>query len=1045
MRTNAHTTTHQRLMIAFAAIVFALVSINVTYGASSAMPIAAASSSEGSWRGLSPALREIADTPGGPVRVRILLTSNSFVSRLKDDRDILSGKIAGASKARAAAVASPHVITSTEIRAAHEMDAARNSAIDSIATAAGPDLKQNESVTALVRDLGGVVESALPMPNQVVAVVPRVALAGIGQLPGVYRVVPTRKPEWQYSSVDGSPTWHSNGFTGQGASADNLGGPDFAEIDTGVRTTHIAFKSRLPSDCSTCAGTGPSRVVSPSGRTNFAGGEHGNAIAASVAATDLRNTGSTGMAYGLDKLEDASDAKNPYYWVIGQTYNTEPGVADLPEVINYSAGIYEDTVDVNTNWTFFDALEDRLGILMPISAGNCGTADPFYTGCADGPHRVSTPATNFNTMAVGGLATPNINDQSTWTAWAHSSPGPTWGGRKKPDLIATPSGVGGDPSNQNDTTYGNAGDGTSFAAPQVAAGAVLLASVGIYSPVAQKAILVNSATPIQGQTYWTPTTGWGALNLDTAYYDRGFYATGSVTPQGSNGVRFYRQTGLASGDRTTLTWNRRTQGGLPLSTSYYNLTNLDLAQVSQSTGATTASGGSDAADTVDTNPTVSAANPMPGNGTDGGDNVEQVRSTSSGTQIIKVKALSSIDGAGSEPFAIAAHHPLTALQTPIPTVSVDVSPATVAPGGTATVTATVTNSSADLALSNADVTLTPPAGVSVTSGTNPQTTATVNPDGTTVASWTIKGNTAGSKSISVGVSATTYGETFTGQGTDDLTVDGTPPVPSITPMSTYSASSSPTFSWSATDADSAVANYDVEDAHGSNPFGTLLSATTQTSAAVNGNEGELVQVRARARDTLGNLSDWVTTSTTIDAVPPEILFASAQTGTKGQITVPVVVSNSGSPVTATYSFNGAAAKPLTSSTVTFVNLGANDNTAILKVTATDGLGRSVTKVQSYTVSSRFRSPALTLRTPKVKSRVATITGSVASGVTGSVKVVITRRGKAGTKRVSKRVGVKSRKFTKRIRLKAGRYKLAVTVPAGNGFVTSTKTKTFKVK
>lgn len=1044
MSTNAHTTP-QRLMIAFAAIVFALVSINIAYGASSATPLASASSSETVWRGLSPSLRAIADAPGGPVRVRVLLSSNTFAKRLTHDRDVLSGRFANAAKARAAATASPRVLTSTEIRTAHEMDAARNAAIDSVVTAAAPDLKQNEKVARIIRELGGTVESALPMPNQVVAVVPRSTLIAIGQLPDVYQVNSATKPTWAASSDEGSPTWHANGFTGQGASADNVGGPDFAEIDTGIRTTHIAFKSRLPGDCGTCVGSGPSRVTSPAGRTDFSGAKHGNEIAATVASTDLSDFTKTGMAYGLDKLEDASDAKNPYYWIIGQTYSGEPGVSDLPEVVNYSAGIVEDTTDVDTNWTFYDALADRLGISMAISAGNCGVATPAYTGCSDGPHRVEAPGTNFNTLSVGGLEIPNPNDQTTWTSWANSSPGPTWGGRKKPDLIAKPTGAAAGPSAINDTDYVNPGLGTSYAAPQVAAGAVLLASVGVYNPTAQRAILINSATPIQGQTYWTPTTGWGALNLDTAYYDRGYYASGTVTPQGSNGVRFYRQTGLTSGDRTTLTWNRRTQGALPLTTSYYNLTNLDLAQVSQSTGATTASGGSDAADTVDTNPTVSAANPMPGNGTDGGDNVEQVRSTSSGTQIIKVKALSSIDGANSEPFSIAAHHPLTALQTPVPTVSVDVTPNTVAPGGTATVTATVTNSSADLALSNADVTLTPPAGVSITSGTNPQTTATINANGTTVASWTVKGNTAGAKTLTAGVSATTYGETFTGQGTATLSVDGTPPVPSIQSMPAYSPTSSPTFSWSATDADSAVANYDVEDAHGSNPFGTLLSATTQTSAAVSGSEGELIQVRARARDTLGNLSDWVTASTTVDAVPPEILFAGEQTGVRGQVTVPVVVSNSGSPVTATYSFNGAAAKSLTSSPVTFVNLGSSDTTAILKVTATDGLGRAVTKIQSYTVSSRYRSPALSLRTPKVKSRLATIAGSVASGVTGSVTVVITRRGKTGTKRVSKRVGIKSRKFSKRIRLKAGSYKLAVTVPQGNGFAASTKTKTFKVK
>ena len=45
---------------------------------------------------------------------------------------------------------------------------------------------------------------------------------------------------------------------------------------------------------------------------------------------------------------------------------------------------------------------------------------------------------------------------------------------------------------------------------------------------------------------------------------------------------------------------------------------------------------------------------MPGDGTDGGDNVEQISSTGTGTQILKVKSVTSIDGASSEPYSIAA-------------------------------------------------------------------------------------------------------------------------------------------------------------------------------------------------------------------------------------------------------------------------------------------------------------------------------------------------------------------------------------------------------
>ena len=121
-------------------------------------------------------------------------------------------------------------------------------------------------------------------------------------------------------------------------------------------------------------------------------------------------------------------------------------------------------------------------------------------------------------------------------------------------------------------------------------------------------------------------------------------------------------TGVANDDRATLVWNRRTNldnvanpdNGQITNPSYYNLTDLDLTQFDPGTLAVTSTGGSDAADTVDTDQTITAANPMPGNGSDGGDNIEQIRSTGTGTQILKVKSLTAVDGATSEPFSIAA-------------------------------------------------------------------------------------------------------------------------------------------------------------------------------------------------------------------------------------------------------------------------------------------------------------------------------------------------------------------------------------------------------
>lgn len=1044
MITTSHTNTSQKQILAFSALV-ALLASTALIGSSPATPVAAADQADALARGLSPALRAAALEEGGPVRIRLLLTDNTLVARLRGEEDALSGRMRGAAVARAAAQTSPKVITSTEIEAGHEMDAERNEAIGVIKRAASPGARQNARVADLVREHGGVVESAMPIPNQVVAVVPRAELVELSQSPDVYRVEAAQRPEWQNSTVDGSPTWQANGYTGNGTSADNVGGPDFAEIDTGIRTTHVAFRSRVPGDCATCPGSGPSRVTSPALRTDFSGGTHGNEIAATVASTDLTYDGSTGMAYGLDKLEDASDAKNPYYWIIGQPYNNEAGVADLPENVDYSAGIYEDTVDYNTSWTFFDALADRLGISMAISAGNCGIATNTFTGCSDGPHRVSTPATDFNTIAVGGLSVPNVNDESTWIPWANSSPGPTWGGRKKPDLIALPGGASDGPSSTNDTDYVNPGIGTSFSAPQVSGGAILLASVGVYAPTAQKAIMINSARPIQGQTYWTPTTGWGALNMDTAFYDRGNYANGNITPFGDNGVRFYRQTGVTAGDRTTLTWNRRTTGSLPLGTSYYALTNLDLEQVSQGTGATTASGGSDAGDNVDTNPTISAANPMPGNGADGGDNVEQVRSTASGTQILKVKAMSAIAGATSEPYSIAAHHPLTALQTPIPTVALSSSPAAVGLSQEATVTATVTNPSSDLPLSSPSVQLTLPPDVDVVSGTNPQP---VSPSGTTVVSWTIAGSVEGTAAISATATGSTYGETFSGSGSTTVDIDSSPPTISINPLPLYSETSNPTASWSATDSVSGVENYDVDQQVDLGPWIPVISAGNQTSVALSGSEGQTITIRVRARDAAGNVSDWSQTQTTIDAIPPEITFGAPTSPSFGTLSVPTSVTNVGAPiVAATYTFNtseGGSFGALQPAAI-FRNLGTKTIRATLTVRATDAAGRNVLKAQDYDVPPRWIPAQLSISKPSKKRGRLTVSGKVAKGYAKQVTVSVKRRHRKGAKTITRKVTPKGGRYSVTLKLGKGSYSVKAATSTNGQYLATTESRTATVR
>ena len=386
-------------------------------------------------------------------------------------------------------------------------------------------------------------------------------------------------------------------------------------------------------------------------------------------------------------------------------------------------------------------------------------------------------------------------------------------------------------------------DGTSWAAPQAAGAAALLAGSGISDPAWQKAILINSARPGRAtpsdpmgtQTEWQPDWGWGALDLDRALTERPHGAASSVA---GGSARFYSAASVSAGDRATLVWHRRVGlacYSIECPVGPYPLTNLDLQQLDPATGAVQAQ----------SNSTI--------------DNVEQVRSPgAAATAIYKVKATSSVDGLSAEPFAVTAAQPLTPLATPQPAVTLDVAAETQRPGETVTVTATVRNPSADLTSESASVTLQLPSGVDLVSGAqtrNLGTLATSSP--TQTFTWTVKGTTDGVKSITAAAQGSRYGETFTGTATDSLTVDGSAPSPTIAAPIGQTSQRTLGIAWGATDAHSTVASYDVEAAIDGGPWSPWLSSTSLTNSTYDGTPGHRYRFRVRATDALGNTSGWV--------------------------------------------------------------------------------------------------------------------------------------------------------------------------------------------
>lgn len=987
----------------------------------------------------------------GDSRVYITLTSNNLTQDInKRQARRLAREQRSAARAREIAQVNPYIVTEQEKRAARSIERSRNQGLAALRAAAEPDAAANEQIARLIKRGGGEIHFSTPLPNSITATVSPRLLSLLERNPLVESVQPAGPaPHLMNSPVDGSETWHTNGFTGNGSSADGNGGPDFAVVDAGIRTSHLAFRTRLPGDPNNGPATGPTRITSPPGRAFFGGSEHGNTVAATVANTDLTQPVwpyNKGLAYGIDKVYDPYQAQSGFFWIEGVTYNGEPGVSDLPEAVNYSSGLYEDTTDFNPTWIFMDNQVATFGMTYSISAGNCGVEGGGFTGCSvigQGPHRVSTPGNNHNSITVGGLDyNGDIYNSSVWIPWANSSPGPTWGGRKKPDLIHKVTASAGGPSQQNDLDYVNPDSGTSFAAPNASAGALLLASVGVYQPTAQKAILINTATPIQSQTYWTPKSGWGALDLDAAFHQRGNYASSSITPQSENGVRFFRATGVTSGDRSTLVWNRRLATG----TTYRPLTNLDLSQHNQATGATTATGGSDAADSVDTDQTISANNPMPGSGTDGGDNVEQVRSTSSGTQVLKVKNMGTIDGLPAEPFSIASKNPLTPLATPVPEVTLTASPTPAGTGQNVTVTADVTNSSPDIALTGTQVTLTPPSGVSITGGTPTQVIGALAAGDNDTVVWQVQGTTEGLKSLSADSEGSAYGETFTATDTDDLTVDSSPPTASVTGPGEWSPSSNATFNWGANDA-SGIASYDVSTSIGGAAPTLVMDDTSDTSASFSAPEGVGITVYVTAKDNAGNESAAASASTTIDAVPPTITLG-APVISRGSATASVSGSNLGSPVSIAAAFAPSPITPLlplAGSTVSYRNPTAKAISATLRASATDALGRVASAATVVLVPSKWTLASPKISKPKSRTGVTTIAGTISRSARGKVRISVKRFGANRTKRVSRTAAIKRGKFSTRMKLAAGRYRVTVTYPGSLNVLKASTTRRFSVR
>jgi hypothetical protein len=840
--------------------------------------------------------------------------------------------------------------------------------------------------------------------------------------------------------------------------------------------------------------------------TNIAddnGSLHGNTIAAIVAVKDPAHLGA---AYGIDKLLDPNNSCTREGWPFGlPTYQfspsswcpmgtTYPGAGDPAEVVNKSyayTGFNGDNDSIYTQ--FADAEVTQFGVAEAVAAGNGGPGGTGITPlktCTndddDDPtcqYRAEHPCVGYNVICVGTSHAGNdVTYRTSDDAVAKfSSRGPSISGRKKPDLVVPNTfstcpqgGYGGIANSTQDALWKSGticGEGTSYSAPAVAGAQILLASVGITAPAAQKAILINSALPITKedtsavQQYWAPDVGWGELDLPVAYAQRGNFRTGSITAPPTGNARFYRVNGQSVADRTTLTWNRRVT--IPLdSHGGYNggwatpvasaVTTLNLFQLTlagsdndQDVCGSSTTCGVDSSEGTDTGPTsiVGGVVQRWGTNADNQDTVNQVRAKTAGDSIIKVVAASPIVGAPSEDYALASSKPLTPLSTPnLATPTPTLSDNTPALGQSVTVTAQVTNQSNGtdlvdaLALDSGQVSINLPSGVQLIAGSATQSLGTISPSQTKVASWTIERTAEGSGQVSISASGSRFGATFAStSGGANITTDVTAPTLDLTAPTGWQGVATSTASWTTADTGTGVANVMVEASVDGGAFSEVYNGTDQSgSAPVTAGEGQSVTLRATATDEAGNVAQAAAPGWSVDAVPPTLTVsgpASVAAGSDADVTA--LAQNVGSPLATTYRIGAGAPRPLAGSRIA---LGALIFPVQVNVTTTDALGRSVSKgvsIATFRAHTRLRASV----SRRIKHKRKSLTLRVSPATAGHVRLTI----KCKRYRLSKNLRVRHGRAKLSVRTGVGRCKLRAkfTPSEGTIFNRSSYSKTLR--
>ena len=603
---------------------------------------------------------------------------------------------------------------------------------------------QNVIIGQVLR-YGGKVLSAMGTGNILSVELPGNAISELAAHPLVGQIVPVHEgsPSLNVSQATIKAwAWYNSGLTG--------GAYDAGVADSGVQQDHPAF-------------AGINFFNNTGSPTDPASNGHGTHVAGIIASG---NATYQGIAYGLDALiwgPAGGSAFGTMDWAV-----TSAGQA--PEVFNMSWGYgIADDEDYNYEDRWFDVYIDYYDVPVVFAAGNSGWNDTLP--------RLRHPSAGYNSITVANMNDGGTVDRSADVRSSDSSVGPTLSGRRKPDISAPGSNIlstnsgwtgnglaagGCGPANPND--FCNAG-GTSMAAPHVAGAVVLMTEGGIFDAMAQKAILLNTASwwtsndtlttaddgpvtiPSSSATMWDKSYGWGYIDLNHARIHEADYFIDTVVPRNGTATeddyKLYKGV-HAAGDSATLVWHRRGTRGADWPTdkfdsSVFALSDLNLRLFSESSGVQ-----------LDSDLAIV-------------DNVHQVHTSTPFNVVIKVDAWStSFAGAGSEQFALATESGFQQVDFPDQFAGIAIWPSEVEPNEVFDVEFWIRNDS-DIASFANQLDMTLSGGFFLVIGSDIQTDSEIQPGATsTHGVWSLRApsSAVGASTITVRHSHTSYQESY---------------------------------------------------------------------------------------------------------------------------------------------------------------------------------------------------------------------------------------------------------------------------------------------